>query len=358
MLIRFTTRPVWAPDEAAAGGEGVAAGATGAAAEKAPTGGDKGAGSDAGTGADPAAGGSKEAAGSDTSTAAIGSNSGKTEAEALAELALDDALRGKLIGSLPKEAQERASQWLKRRSSLPDLLKSGLSSDSKITELTAQLKGTIRVPGKDAKPEEIAAYRKAVGVPESAEKYAVYRPEKFEPTKADTEAEQTYLEAMHAAGASQQVVDAGLKAHYLIRAQAEKAMADRAKAVGEAAIEDLRVEYGRDYKANVTLADRWLKEHLAPDMGDGWKGLMNTQLADGTYLGANTGFVKAIVKLAKGWADDGAVEMTELGSVEDPEAELKKMMSKFGTEEYKSPAFQQRLDAMIARKNKLSGVTA
>ena len=143
-----------------------------------------------------------------------------------------------------------------------------------------------------------------------------------------------------------------LKTHYLIQAQQQKAMEDRAKAAGEAAIEDLRVEFGRDYKANVALADRYLAEHFGPEMGEEWKDLMGKRFADGTALGEMPGFVKAVVKLAKAWADDGAVHVTDLGGAQDVDAKIKEMMSKVGTDEYKSPAFQQQLDGLIAIKNR------
>lgn len=41
-------------------------------------------------------------------------------------------------------------------------------------ELSKKLGTMVPVPGKDATPEEITAYRKHLGIPESAEKYSVY----------------------------------------------------------------------------------------------------------------------------------------------------------------------------------------
>lgn len=356
MFIRFMIKPLWNLDAEGAGGNVDTTGADAAkgAADKAPaaeaakgtTGGDA-----------PAETGGK---GADTTIDrdGIGGNSGKTKAEVAADLALSDEMKSRLLSGLPTEAQKRASEWLKTRSSLPDLLKAGLGADSKISELSAQLKGMVKLPGKDAKPEEIAAFRKAAGVPESAEKYAVYRPEGYEPTEFDQEAEKTYLETMHSVHAPQAVVDAGLKAFYTIQAQTAKAQADRAKAAGEAAIEDLRVEYGRDYKANIALADRWLQEHLGQDMGEDWKGLMGLRFADGTALGEKPGFVKAIVKLAKAWADDGPVDIGTSGSEMNIDTEIATMMGKMGTPEYNSPAFQQKLDGLIALRNKRSARAA
>lgn len=279
----------------------------------------------------------------------IGANSGKTEQEAIAELALTDEMRTKLLGALPEDARDRGAKWLKTRSSFADLLKAGLGADSKISDLSAALKGSVKPLAKDAKPEDVAAYRKAFGVPDAADKYAVYRPDGFEPTDSDTDAEKLYLEAMHAVHAPQAVVDAGLRAHYAVVAQTTRAQGERAAKAGEAAQEDLRAEYGRDYKANVTLADRWLAEHLGADMGEDWKGLMGMRFADGTALGEKPGFVKAIVRLAKASSDEGSLLMPgDMQDGTDVTAELSKMKKKMGTPEYNTKEFQDRLDRLIA----------
>lgn len=256
-----------------------------------------------------------------------------------------------------KEAKahaERVAAFFKTRSNPGDVLKAAFGADSKISELTASMKGMVKLPGKDAKPEDVAAFRKVKGVPETADKYAVYRPDGYEPTEADTEAEKTFLEAAHGMHLGQSEVDALLKTHYAIIGHQQRQQVERAKAAGEAAIEDLRAEYGRDYKANIALADRWLATHLAEDMGEDWKGLMGLRFGDGTALGEKPGFVKAIVRLAKASADDGAFDMGEGGGVVDVDTEINAMMSKMGTDEYKSAAFQQKLDGLIARKSRRS----
>lgn len=343
MFVKWNVRPMYAPDDLSGGSEG------GGAADEPKVGGDQpAAGSDGGKApaVDPAGKVETPAAGADP---AKGSEQGKSATD---DLSLSDELRAKLIAALPKEAQERAGKYVKSRSSIADLLKAGLGADSKISELMAAQKGLIKPLGEKATPEEVAAYRKAVGVPETADKYAVYRPEGFEPTEADTEAEKTFLEAAHAANLNQRQVDGVMKTYYLLQAQAAKAQSDRAAAAAEKAVEDLRVEFGRDYKANVALADRWLKEHLGEDMGDDWKGLMGMRFQDGTALGEHTGFVKAIVKLAKAWADDGLPDIGEGGSGESIDQQVDSMMKKMGTDEYNSPAFQQKLQALIAQQNK------
>lgn len=340
MNIRFNLLPMILRQLAAEGAGGDAAvidkPAAGAGDAAAPTG-DAAKGGDAGAGGGQPGGDGKPAAGD----------------AALGDLALTDELRTKLLGGLPETARDQASKWLKTRSSMVDLVKAGLGADSKISELNAQWKGAIRPLGKDAKPEDVAAYRKAAGVPETADKYAVFRPEGYEPTDADTESEKLYLEAMHAVHAPQAVVDAGLKAHYVLKQQEVKARETRVARAAEAAVEDLRVEFGRDYKGNVSLADRWLAENFAGDMGEDWKGLMGMRFEDGTALGEKPGFVKAIVRLAKAASDDGALIMPgDMQDGMDVDAEVEKMKKKQGTPEYNKPEFQERFDRLIAMQLK------
>jgi hypothetical protein len=340
MLNMLGDRVVYAPDDLSGAGDG---GGTDAverpASGVADAGGDKAASAAAQKGGD---------APSSTAGAAPG---GETDAKAaetvLADLALTDDLRGKVLAALPKETSEKAGKWLKTRASIVDLVKAGLGADSKISELTGQLKGAVRLPGKDAKPEEIAAYRKAVGVPETADKYAVYRPNGFEPTDADVETEKVFLEAAHAMGLPQAQVDGVLKTHYQLQEAQKRQFDQRAQKAAEAAEEDLRAEWGRDYKANVALSNRWLDEHLAPHMGKEWTGLMDKRFADGTALGEHPGFVKAIHSLARAWADDGLPDLGDSGGGEDIDTRVNTMRQKLGTPEYEAPAFQDELKKLI-----------
>jgi hypothetical protein len=62
----------------------------------------------------------------------------------------------------------RGAAELQKYTSVADLAK-GHVNQAKL--VGAKTDGMVKVPGKDAKPEEIAAFQRAIGVPESAEKY-------------------------------------------------------------------------------------------------------------------------------------------------------------------------------------------
>lgn len=74
--------------------------------------------------------------------------------------------------------------WLKSKGfkSLDDVAKSYRAAEQAIHD-----KGSIKVPGEGAKPEEIAAFNKAIGVPENAEGYAIELPEGVKEDEIDME---------------------------------------------------------------------------------------------------------------------------------------------------------------------------
>ena len=117
-----------------------------------------------------------------------------------------------------------------------------------------QNSGMIRVPGKDATPEDKAKFNKAIGVPETVEGY------KFElgrePTDADKAIQGSLAKIALESGVPASAMSALSKAVAEL-AGAQKAEENRvaveARAANEAA---LRKEWGADYERNKTLATR------------------------------------------------------------------------------------------------------
>src|SRR5690606_22717197 len=72
--------------------------------------------------------------------------------------------------------------------------------------LQSRLGRSVVKPGPDAAPEEVAAYRRQLGVPERPEQYEVRLPETLPAALRDDPAgaalQQGFLKAMHEAGAS------------------------------------------------------------------------------------------------------------------------------------------------------------
>lgn len=122
---------------------------------------------------------------------------------------------------------------------------------------SAARNGGIKVPGADVKPEEIAAFHKAIGVPEAADKYAFDLPEGVSEEQLDTDMIGPLREVALKAGVPQ----GGFKAlaEGVIKHQLDQMAADR-KAEDDAYAEKEK-EWGgqKDSKmANVQSAMRML----------------------------------------------------------------------------------------------------
>lgn len=144
---------------------------------------------------------------------------------------------------------------------------------------------TSKLP-KDAKPEEIAAWRKDNGIPEKPEGYLEALPNGLVIGDADKPGITKFVTAMHGQNASPAMVGAALGQYYALR---EAAAADRAEADGReemATTDALRLEWGADFRGNMNAihglldsAPAGLKDKLAnARMPDG-SAMMNDQSA-------------------------------------------------------------------------------
>lgn len=69
-----------------------------------------------------------------------------------------------------------------------------------MTAARAKTEGMVRVPGEGAKPEEIAAFHKALGVPEKPDDYEHKLPEGVKPEQLNAEQLKTWKAKLHAQG--------------------------------------------------------------------------------------------------------------------------------------------------------------
>ena len=330
-----------------AGGSEQAAAATGADSQGGAAEGDKGAVSLAEQGETGA-----EAAGGDTG--AEGGEGEKKQAGTAAER-FPDNWKDLLLSGLPEDQRTivAKSKRLDRASSPIDLVRTIVAQDSRIGELSNR----VKLPtGKDDDAKEVAAFRKAFGIPEAADKYALPKTaDGKEMTEAERSAWEQFLPDLHAANISQRQLDAIAKVDAIRTQQAMKARQEAVAKAAEAAQEDLRVEWGRDYKANINLANRFLSEHMKGFVKDGEGAILDKRFSDGTALGEHPAFVKMVVALAKQMSDDGALELGETTEGFDPETKLAEMMKVRTTDraKYNSPAFQaelMKINAMVDRR--------
>lgn len=137
--------------------------------------------------------------------------------------------------------------------SLPALLK-GLK-DSKAAAM-AKTEGMIKLPGAEATPEEISAYRQALGIPDNADAYQFENLQLPDGIELDGEALSTFKGVAHelnltpAQAAKLVEFQAGLESQVAAKYAAEE------KAFLEAESKKLQDAWGNNFQANFAMAQR------------------------------------------------------------------------------------------------------
>lgn len=154
----------------------------------------------------------------------------------------------------------------------------------------------IKVPGADAKPEEVSAFRKALGVPDKPEEYQFTRPEVAASQGMwDDGAEKAFLADAHKAGLTQPQVQAivGWYGNYLA------SIANGNQREAQAVMQELRREWGPNYDAKLGRANRAIQQY-------GGDGLID--LFAGNGMARHPLVVKAFAAIADDLVEHGAME--------------------------------------------------
>lgn len=236
-------------------------------------------------------------------------------------------MAGTLAETASEEDKAEHGKLLKRlqRFNTPADAAKALREQDKLIS-SGQLK---RALPKDAKPEQVAEWRKENGIPEAADKYEHgLKLDELAPLSA--KAVEMMTARAHAANASPEVVKAMVSAIPEIQALAAEQVESANAAAKAETIEELRSEWGPDYKSNMDGINSFLnnqdsaaKEAIINARIDGVQ-LLNipavTRMLGG--LSRELGFVGATVVPSGG----------DLGrGIEDEIADLKKQM---GTPEW------------------------
>ena len=146
----------------------------------------------------------------------------------------------------------------------------------------------------DASPEEVAAYRKAAGIPEAPDGYGIRFAPEFKASDGDNAALQAWLGHAHSKHMTPAAAKAGVEWY---QAQAIAAREAEAAAAHEARIEaqvELRKEFGPELKRNLQLADEFLDKY------PGLAAIVDVNRP-------NPAVLKDIIGLAREFADEEAL---------------------------------------------------
>jgi hypothetical protein len=182
-----------------------------------------------------------------------------------------------------------------------------------------KLSTAIVPPGKDAPPEEVAAYHKRIGVPDAPEGYTFVMPEGQEATEADLAFQSTMAQALHAAeipAAKAAQLNAAINefSTQLLEAQT---VADQKFATDSEA--ELRKAWpGEEYDANVAHAER-----AAGFMfGDQFDEARHLETKDGRFLLDHPMMLRALATAGREMAESGLVPPMSADAQEQAQGEL------------------------------------
>ena len=202
-----------------------------------------------------------------------------------------DKLTDKAGKPLDKAGKEKMMTRMARYASPRAAMDAMVAAQNKISA-----GGMIKIPDKDSTPDEIAQYRKDMGIPEEAKGYDLTLGEGMVIGDEDKEMVDGFLKAAHAGNYSQQQVTDGLNWYYQ---QQENSLAARHEADAThhaAAEEELRKEWGPEYSANRNL----MANYLSTDFGEGIAELITgARLTDGTPLANHPDILRGFVAKAR-----------------------------------------------------------
>ncbi len=220
-------------------------------------------------------------------------------------------------GDWPEDWRQRLSAKDEKALAQLERFASPLAVFESYQELRKQLSsGAYRkVLGKDAKPEEIAEWRKANGIPETPDKYDLSLEDGTVIGEADKPLVMKFVENMHGKNATPDQVKAGVKAYFDIRKEAVAKQEETDAAQMVETEETLRAEYGGEYRANVNAAKAFLQS--AP--GGIADKVLGARQPDGKMMANDPDVLRWLVGMAR--------ELNPVGTVVPPGGDQTKAIS-------------------------------
>lgn len=156
--------------------------------------------------------------------------------------------------------------------------------------------GAVPKPlAKDAKPEEVAAWRKANGVPEKPEDYKIELPNGMVVGEADKPLVDNFVKYAHDANMPPAVVNQALGWYYQMQDALTAQQLERDEGFHTDSTVALKQEWGGDFKANLNAVTGVL--NLFPE--DFRAQLEHARTPDGQKLGDTPAFNKALLEIGK-----------------------------------------------------------
>lgn len=250
---------------------------------------------------------------------------------------------------------EAAQKRLNRFKTPGDVWKSYTSLEKKLAEGSA-----MKAPGEDATPEDIAAYRQQVGIPDAPEGYLEKLPDGIVIGDDDKEMATSFLTAAHERNMPPEMANVALQWYYESQEKTSAAIAEMDKALEDQTQTALRDEWGGEYRPTINAINNFLEAAPNDDNGVPLKDLlMDARLANGDRLGNNAAALRWLADLANEANPAGFVSpstgQSQMASVESRIAEIEGVMRTDRGRYNKDKAMQDELLKLYAAQDKMQG---
>jgi hypothetical protein len=270
----------------------------------------------------------------------------QTPAQAKAEAKWRDDWREALAAG-----DDKALARLKRFQSIDNVYKSWSELDRKMASGTLKTAALPENPSED----DIAAYRKAWDVPETAKDYGIEPPQGLTFGDADKQSLDAFLAKAHASNIPKAHVQSMASAFFEQKAIEEQQLYEAAVELTTNHRAEIKAEWGRDYDRNARLGNADMVQVLGEEKA---KGLASLTLSNGTKLGDHPDFVRYIVGSAMRSAEEGLLITPDAAtggkSVDDQIKEIQAL--KFGNDvdraKFHDPETQKRYEKLYQAKTR------
>jgi len=249
---------------------------------------------------------------------------------------------------------EKERKRLDRFRSPVDVYKSNRELEKKMSagEIKAKL-------ADNATPEQVTAWRKDNGIPETPDGYLEKLPDGLVIGADDKPMLESFLADVHGQNAPPAVVAKALDWYYRQQEEQIAATSLADKTFKQASEDALRAEWGGEFRSNVNSIMSFLDAAPPTDDGAPLKDLlMGARLSDGTMLGNNPAALKWLASLAQEANPSGFVApsagTSQLESVETEIATIQAKMRSDRAGYDKDTKLQSRYQTLIMARDKLS----
>jgi|GEM_PF-1988207 len=193
-----------------------------------------------------------------------------------------------------------------------------------VVDMRKKLSTAIVLPGKDASEDDIAAYRKRIGVPESPDKYDMPVPEGYEPTEEDKAFRGAVSQKFHELGINAEQAKGISTWWNEFNAKAAEAEKTANETYAKQQQEMLQKKWpGDEFAKNTDYGKRGLKA-FAEKAGVNVDDLLQIKTADGRYLLDNEQMVQVFAAIGRESGEDTiGISESERATVQERIAELR-----------------------------------